>query len=77
MVAVLHLPDVQQGVRVPVVGGPVVHEHPGAAAATVHHDPVIQSGVEDVGGLHGLGDGQVSVGEQTRERHGNAAVSHD
>lgn len=75
VVAVLHLSDVQQGVRVPVVGGPVVHEHPRTAAAAVHHDPVIQSGVEDVGGLHGLCDGEVPVGGQTQERHENAAFT--
>lgn len=69
VVAVLHLSDVQQGVRVPVVGGPVVHEHPRTAAAAVHHDPIVQSGVEDIGGLHGLCDGEVPVGEQTQERH--------
>lgn len=68
MVAVLHLSDVQQGVRVPVVGGPVVDEDPRTTAATVHHDPVIQGGVEDVSGLHGLCDGEVPDGEQTRER---------
>lgn len=50
------------------MGGPVVHEHPGAAAAAVHHDPVIQRRVQDVGGLHGLCDGEVPEGEQG-EKH--------
>lgn len=59
-----HLPDVQQSVGVPIVGGPVVHKDPGAAATTVHHDPVIQSRIEDVSGLHGLQDGEVPDGEQ-------------
>lgn len=40
-VVVPHLPDVQQGVEVSMVGGPVVHIHPGAAAAAVHHDPIV------------------------------------
>lgn len=47
------------------MGGPVVHEDPGAAAATVNHNAVIQSRVEDVSRLHGLGDGEVSAGEAT------------
>lgn len=58
-VTVPHLSDVQQGVRVPIVGWPVVHKDPGATAATVHHDPIIQSRVEDVSGLHGLCNGEV------------------
>ena len=56
---VLHLPDVQQGVGVPIVGGPVVHKDPGAAAATVHHNPIIQRWVLQVCGLHGLSQGEV------------------
>lgn len=67
-VVVLHLSDVQQGVRVPVVRGPVVHKDPRATAATVHHDAIIQRGVEDVSGLHGLCHGQVPEREQT-QRH--------
>lgn len=66
-VAVLHLSYVQQGVRVTVVGGPVVHEDPGAAAAAVHHDPIIQSRVQDICGLHGLCNGEVPGEEQNSE----------
>jgi len=61
-VAVPHLPDVQQRVGVPVVGGPVVHEDPGAAAAAVHHDAVVQGRVRHVRHLHGLGHGEVPGG---------------
>ncbi len=63
-----HLSDVQQSVRVPIVWGPVVHKDPRTAAATVHHNPIIQSRVEDVSGLHGLRDGEVPGGEQTQKR---------
>lgn len=65
VVVVLHLSDVQQGVGVPVVGGPVVHKDPRAAAATVHHDAIIQCRVEDISGLHGLCDGEVP-GEENK-----------
>lgn len=64
-IAVLHLSDVEQRVRVPVVRRPVVHKDPGTTAATVHHDPIIQSRVEDIGGLHGLSDGEVPGGKNT------------
>lgn len=64
-VAVLHLSYVQQGVGVTVVGGPVVHEDPGAAAAAVHHNPIIQSRVQDICGLHGLCNGEVPEKNRT------------
>lgn len=57
---VSHLSDVQQGVGVSIVGGPVVHKDPGAAAATIHHNPIIQCRVEDVSSFHGLSKGEIS-----------------
>lgn len=71
VLAVLHLSDVQQGVGVPVVGGPVVHEDPRTAAAAVHHDAVVEGRVQDVGGLHGLGHGQVAAGQSARQQPDN------
>ena len=65
VVVVLHLSYVQQGVGVPVVGAPVVHKHPRAAAATVHYNPIVQRGVEDVSGLHWLCNREVPGREPT------------
>lgn len=74
-ITVLHLLDVEQGVRVPVVRRPVVHKDPGTTAATVHHDPIIQSRVEDVSGLHGLSDGEVPGGKDTDTLWGTVFIS--
>lgn len=47
------------------MGWPVIHKDPGATAATVYHDAIIQWRVEDVSSLHRLSEGEVSEGEQT------------
>lgn len=60
VVVVPHLSDIQQCVRVAIMWGPVVHENPRAAATTVHHNAIIKGMVEDISGLHGLCDGEVS-----------------
>lgn len=77
VVVVLHLSDVQQGVGVPVVGGPVVHKDPRAAAATVHNNPIIQSGVEDISGLHGLGHREVSGRDGEKHRNQRFCAESD
>lgn len=44
-VLISHLPYVQQFTGITVVPGPAVHKHPGATAATVHHQAVVQVGI--------------------------------
>lgn len=57
--AVPHLLDVQQVLGVSIVPGPAVHEHSGAAAATIHHDPVVQVWVLGVRGFRVCHSSQV------------------
>lgn len=47
-----HLPNVQELVGVPVVPRPAVHKHSGAAAATIHHQTVVEVGVACVSRIH-------------------------
>ena len=54
-----HLPDVQEGVRVSIVRGPVVNEDPRAAAPAVHNNPIVQCGVQNIRRLHVLNNRQV------------------
>lgn len=60
---VSHLFDVEEFMQVAVVPRPGVHEHTGAAAATVHHQPVIQVGVIGVRSLHIWHPTQTSRGD--------------
>ena len=62
-----HLPDVQELMGVPVVARPAVHKHPGAAAATVHHQAVIQRGVAGVCRLHVCDASQVSSEDKNKQ----------
>lgn len=40
-----HLLYIQQFAGITVVPGPAVHKHPGATAAAVHHQAIVQVGI--------------------------------
>jgi len=51
-VLISHLPNVQQFTGITVMPGPAVHKYPGATAATVHHQAVVQVGVACICCIH-------------------------
>lgn len=60
-VLISHLPNVQQFMGITIMLGPTVHEYPGATAATVHHQAVVQVGVACICRIHICHPRQVPV----------------
>lgn len=63
-VLISHLPDVQEFMRITVVTGPAVDKYPGATAATVHHQTIVQVGVARIRHIHISDPRQVPFEEQ-------------
>ena len=61
-----HLPDVQQLMRITIVPGPAVNKYPRAAAATVHHQAVVQVRVAGIRSIHISHPCQVPFGKQQK-----------
>lgn len=59
-----HLLNVQQFMRITIMPGPAVHKDPGAAAAAVHHQAIVEVGVACIRCLHISHSCQVPLGQQ-------------
>lgn len=59
-----HLLNVQQFMRITIMPRPAVHKDPGAAAATVHHQAIVEVGVACIRCLHISHPCQVPSGQQ-------------
>lgn len=63
-VLISHLLNIQQLMGITIVPGPAVHKHPGATAAAVHHQTIVQVGVARICCIHISHPCQVPFGQQ-------------
>lgn len=63
-VLISHLLNVQQFMGITIMPGPAVHKDPGATAATVHHQAIVQVGVARICRVHIRHPCQVPFGQQ-------------
>lgn len=63
-VLIPHLLNVQQLMGIAIMPGPAVHKHPGATAAAVHHQAIVQVGVACICCIHIRHPCQVPFGQR-------------